>query len=90
MTRQCLLIPTELQPSQRMLKPKHMLRTLPEDSDDVYATNKFDVYLRRPRELAKITYPEFFRWWRKATSQEQKTGGKLKAMIKIPCLQTRS
>ena len=48
MTRQCLFIPTELMPSQRMLRPKHMLQMLPEDSDDVYATNKFDAYLRRP------------------------------------------
>lgn len=33
---------------------------------------KFETYLKRPVQLASLTYPEFYRWWRSATPAEQK------------------
>ena len=72
MTRQAIYLPTQLVPSQRMFKRKSDLDILAEDSEDVYLNNRLDEYFQRPSELSALTYPEFYQWWRKGTSQEQK------------------
>ena len=74
MTRQAIYLPTELVPSQRMLKRKSDLDNLAEDSEDVYLHNRLDEYFQRPQELSALTYPEFYQWWRKGSNQEQKKG----------------
>ena len=72
MIRQAIYLPTQLVPLQRMLKRKSDLNILAEDSEDVYLKNRLDEYFQRPSELSVLTYPEFYQWWRKGTSQEQK------------------
>ena len=86
MTRQCIFLTTELKPSQCMLKPSHQLLHLPQDSHDIYMSNKFDAYLARPRQLAQLSYPEFFRWWQKSTS-EQRKGETLVSKRSVPSLE---
>ena len=72
-----------------MLKPKFELKNLPEDSGDVYQTNKLDQYLNRPPELSALTYPDFFRWWRKSASEEHKKGEKSVHKNKVPSIDIR-
>ena len=67
MTRQVIFLQTELVPTQRMLKPRVEIESLPEDDEDIYLKTKFEAYLQRPTQLASLTYPEFYRWWRSAT-----------------------
>ena len=35
-------------------------------------STRFDEYRYRPEDLKDITYPEFFKWWRKSSSDENK------------------
>ena len=72
MSRQVLFLHTELDPKQRMLKPNHQLRDLENDDSDIYLQTKFETYLKRPAALYDLTYPEFYRWWRSATTAEQR------------------
>lgn len=72
MSRQVIFLQTELTPSQKMLKPKHLLHSLNDDSEDIYLRTKFDTYLQRPHQLKLVTYPHFFQWWRSAGTDEQK------------------
>ena len=48
-----------------MLKTKRDLLQLEEGSSDIYVSTRFDEYLYRPQPLKDITYPDFFKWWRK-------------------------
>ena len=72
MSRQVLFLHTELNPSQRMLKPTYQLKDLDDEDSDTYLQTKFQTYLQRPSSLYSLTYPEFYRWWRSATTAEQK------------------
>ena len=71
-SKQVIYLQTELSPQQRMLKPKMQLHSLSDDSEDIYLQTKLETYLKRPPQLDSVTYPEFYRWWRSATTQEQK------------------
>ena len=59
MSRQVIFLQTELNPCQRMLKPKFELDSLSEDSEDIYLQTKLETYLKRPTQLDSLTYPEF-------------------------------
>ena len=72
MLRQVIFLQTELNPYQRMLKPKFELDSLSEDSEDIYLQTKLEAYLKRPTQLDSLTYPEFYQWWRSATQDEQR------------------
>ena len=73
MTRQVIFLQTELVPTQRMLKPRIEIESLPEDDEDIYyLKTKFETYLQRPTQLAPLLYPEFYKWWRSATPAQQK------------------
>ena len=89
MTRQVLFLPTEMKPRQRMLKSKRDLQQLEEGSSDIYMT-RLDEYLHRPEQLRNMTYPEFFQWWRKSTSNENKKGETQLGMGVDPCLGCRA
>ena len=52
MTRQVIFLQTELVPTQRMLKPRVEIESLPEDDEDIYLKTKFETYLQRPTQLA--------------------------------------
>ena len=55
-----IFLQTELVPTQRMLKPRVEIESLPEDDEDIYLKIKFETYLQRPIQLAPLTYPEFY------------------------------
>ena len=71
MTRQVLYLPIEVKPKQCMLKCKHDLLPLQEGSSDTYLSTRFDEYLHRPDQLKYVTYLEFFKWWRRASSDKK-------------------
>ena len=73
MTRQVIFLQTELVPTQRMLKPRIEIESLPEDDEDIYyLKTKFETYLQRPtRTACPSIYPEFYKWWRSATPAQQ-------------------
>ena len=48
MSRQVIFLQTELNPCQRMLKPKFELNSLSDDSEDIYLQTKLETYLKRP------------------------------------------
>ena len=72
MTRQVLFLPTEIKPKHRMLKCKCDLLQLQEDSSNIYMSTRFDEHLHCPEDLKNMTYPEFFKWWRKSSSDDKK------------------
>ena len=72
MSRQVIFLHTELNPTQRMLKPTFQLKQLDDEDSDIYLQTKVETYLKRPVGLHSLTYPEFYRWWRSATTAEQK------------------
>ena len=51
------------------------INSLPEDSPD----------LNRPPQLAELTYPEFYQWWRSTTPAEQKAASEAKSKHVIKC-----
>ena len=51
MSRQVIFLQTELNPCQRMLKPKLELDALSEDSEVIYLQTKIETYLKRPTQL---------------------------------------
>ena len=85
MSRQVIFLQTELNPCQRMLKPKFELDSLSEDSEDIYLQTKLETYLKRPIQLDSLTYPEFYRWWRSATQDEQKKATQATSQHVIKC-----
>ena len=48
---------TELVPTQRMLKPRIEIESLPEDDEDIYY--QFETYLQRPTQLAPLYIQSF-------------------------------
>ena len=64
MSRPSIYLPTEVNPSVKILKGKKLLEELPADSEDIFYMSKFQVYLLRPGELRDITYPDMYKWWR--------------------------
>ena len=85
MSRQVIFLQTELNPCQRMLKPNFELDSLAEDSEDIYLQTKLETYLKRPTQLDSLTYPEFYRWWRSATQDEQKKAARATSQRVIKC-----
>ena len=60
MTRQVIFLQTELVPTQRMLKPRIEIESLPEDDEDIYYLKaKFETYLQRPTQLAPLYIQSF-------------------------------
>lgn len=53
-------------------------------------STRFDEYLNRPEELKQLTYPEFFKWWRKTQSDENKKGETQSADGNVPFLRCRA
>ena len=94
MTRQVLLLPTEIKPKQRMLKCKRDLLQLQEGSSDICMSTRFDEYLHCREDLKNMTmtmtYPEFFKWWRNSSSDENKKGEAQSEDGDAPHLQTRT
>ena len=72
MSRQVLFLPTELNPAQRKLKPTFKLQELEDEDSDIYLQTKLQIYLKRPSSLDVSTFPEFYRWWRSATTEQNK------------------
>ena len=85
MSRQVIFLQTELNPCQRMLKPKYELDSLSEDSEDIYLQTKLKTYLKRPTQLDSLTYPEFYQWWRSANQDEQKKAARVNSQRVIKC-----
>jgi hypothetical protein len=85
MSRQVIFLQTELNPYQRILKPKFELDSLSEDSEDIYLQTKLETYLKRPTQLDSLTYPEFYQWWRSATQAEQKRAARATSQCVIKC-----
>ena len=54
-----------------------------EDSD-VYLRTKYETYLKRSVELRALTYPEFYQWWRSATTEEQQKAATAIAKGELP------
>ena len=53
-SRQVIFLQTELNPCQRMLKPKFELDSLSEDSEDIYSQTKLETYLKRTTQLDSL------------------------------------
>lgn len=68
-----------------MLKPTFQLNQLPDDDSDIYLQTKFQTYLKRPPGLQALTYPEFFRWWRSATTAEQRIAAAKEEASNVQC-----
>ena len=47
------------------------LASLPPESEDIYVTTKYQLYLQQNNALHDLTYPTYFQWWRKSTYNEQ-------------------
>ena len=90
MTRQVLFLPTEIKPRQRMLRSKRDLQQLQDDSSDIYMSTRFDEYLHRPEHLKDMTYTEFFKWWRKSSTDENKKGEAQSEEGDVPHLRSRT
>ena len=85
MSRQVIFLQIELNPCQRMLKPKFELDSLSGDSEDIYLQTKLETYLKRPTQLDALTYPDFYQWWRSATQDEQKKAARATSQQVIKC-----
>ena len=76
LSRGTVFLTTELKPQRQFLKHRVQLANLPEDSEDIYLSTKYQIYLLRNNALHDITYPMYFQWWRKSTYSEQCKGEK--------------
>ena len=76
LSRCTIFLATEFKPQRQFLKHRAQLACLPQDSEDVYMTTKYQLYLLRNNSLCDITYPMYFQWWRKSTYSEQCKGVK--------------
>ena len=54
MSRQVIFLHTELNPSQRMLKPTFQLRDLQDADGDIYVKTKLQTYLQRSAALKRV------------------------------------
>ena len=57
MSRHVIFLHTESQPTQKMLKPQAALQSMKDEDPDIYLQTKFEIYLKRPPQLTKLTYP---------------------------------
>ena len=89
MTRQTMFLPTDLIAKQRMLKTRGQLQSLEADSENVYIATRFETYLQRPPELEEITYPDFYKWFRRATSEEQRKAERMTANGSVALWKTK-
>ena len=76
LSRGTVFLVTELKPQRQFLKHRVQLASLPQDSEDIYLSTKYQLYLLRNNVLHDITYPTYFQWWRKSTYSEQCKGEK--------------
>ena len=76
LSRGTVFLTTELKPQRQFLKHRVQLANLPEDSEDIYLSTKYQIYLLQNNALRDITYPMYFQWWRKSTYSEQCKGEK--------------
>ena len=76
LSRGTVFLVTELKPQRQFLKHRVQLASLPQDSEDIYLSTKYQLYLLRNNALRDITYPAYFQWWRKSTYTEQCKGEK--------------
>ena len=76
LSRGTVFLVTELKPQRQFLKHRVQLASLPQDSEDIYLSTKYQLYLLRNNALHDITYPAYFQWWRKSTYNEQCKGEK--------------
>ena len=76
LSRDTVFLATKLKPQRQFLKHRVQLANLPEDSEDIYLSTKYQIYLLRNNALRDITYPMYFQWWRKSTYSEQCKGEK--------------
>ena len=76
LSRGTVFLVTELKPQRQFLKHRVQLASLPQDSEDIYLSTKYQLYLLRNNALHDITYPTYFQWWRKSTYSEQCKGEK--------------
>ena len=74
MSRLAIFLPTQVNPTTKVLKGKQLLEQFPPDSEDVFYTSKFQVYLVRPKELKEIIYPDLYKWWRELLPSETQKG----------------
>ena len=89
MTHQTMFLPTELIAKQRMLKTSGQLQSLEADSEDMYIGTRFETYLQRPPELEEITYPDFYKCFRRATSEEQRKAERMTANESVASQKTK-
>ena len=80
-----IVVEAELNPCQRMMKPKYQLNSLSDDSEDIYLQTKLETYLKRPSQLDSLTYPEFYQWWRSATQDQQEKAARATSQCVIKC-----
>ena len=52
------------------------MASLPQDSEDIYLSTKYLLYLLQNSALRDITYTTYFQWWHKSTYTEQCKGEK--------------
>ena len=55
MSRKVIFLHTELNPTQRMLKPMFQLKQLDDEDSDIYLQTKIETYLKRPVGLHSLT-----------------------------------
>ena len=71
LSRSTVFLATELNPQRQFLKHRVHLASLPPESEDIYVTTKYQLYLQRNNALHDLTYPTYFQWGRKSTYNEQ-------------------
>ena len=76
MSRSIVFLATELNPQRQFLKHRVHLASLPPESEDIYVSTKYQLYLQRNNALHDLPYPTYFQWWRKSTYNEQLKGEK--------------
>ena len=71
LSRSTVFLATELNPQRQFLKHRVHLASLPPESEDIYVSTKYQLYLQRNSTLHNVTYPTYFQWWRKSNYSEQ-------------------
>ena len=65
------------------------MQSLEADSEDVYIATRFETYLQRQPVLEEITYPDFYKWFRRATSEEQRKAERMTANGSVALQKTK-
>ena len=84
LSRGTVFLAAELKPQRQFLKHRVQLANLPEDSEDIYLSTEYQIYILRNNALRDIAYPMYFQWWRKSTYSEQCKGEKAIEKAVIP------